>query len=398
MSVRKYFLYITFAVSMLLVFVSSPFIFANVDFLSRELRMLLGLTVFLLLALSCMKTTVFDISMFFCITFLLSVELIWRRSELSNILSYYAVVIFYILLFRTLKKNELSKKIFLKSWVNLGYLLSFSAVILFILHQFTSLNTDFFNYSSLLSDRTGVHEYSVFGATREKNLGFFSLARVASYFSEPQIAGFYFSINVLLSTQINKGMKYKWWAVFNVLAGLLTFSVTFYIAMFVLFAFQFLSRIAGVFAVLLGSILTVIFVGYILIENIIFSELSFLSRTSYVDREMRFLAALSILKNSSLSNLLFGHGVGFVGTFDRGLSLGFFHVFVERGLVGLFFVLLMIKMFLRNNYTYISIFIIFLFAFTWYVNYIFWMGAVALWVGNSVTQSGQALNLKSNKA
>jgi hypothetical protein len=395
MVAKRHFLFISFAISILLAFLVPPSIFANMDFMSRDLRMLLGLVVLLLLFLNDKKITIFDIKMFFVITFLLGVELMWRRSELSNILSYYAVVVFYILLFRTLKKNELGKAIILKSWINLGYLLSFSAIILFMLHQFTSLNTDVFNFSSHLSDRIGVHEYSFLGATREKNFGPFSLTRVASYFSEPQIAGFYFTINVLLSSMINKKKEYKWWTFFNVLAGMLTFSTTFYLAMLIFFTFQFSPRILNVFVIFLGSTLALLFTGYILMENIIFSELGFLYRTSYIDREIRFLAALSILKSSSPFNLLFGHGVGFTGSFDRGLGSGFFHVFVERGLVGLVLVLSMVRLFLQNNYTHIFIFILFLFAFTWYVNYIFWMGAVVLWAGNSFTVPSRVVKPKS---
>ena len=85
--------------------------------------------------------------------------------------------------------------------------------------------------------------------------------------------------------------------------------------------------------------------------------------------------------------------MSYVGDADRGLSAGFFHVLVERGLTGLLFVLTMMFLFLKRNFVVCLICLLYFFAFTWYVNYIFWMGILALWVGISVVKSQtQSLN------
>jgi hypothetical protein len=101
--------------------------------------------------------------------------------------------------------------------------------------------------------------------------------------------------------------------------------------------------------------------------------------TSLSDRVERAGNAIGILSDiSSITNLFFGHGVQYTGGHDKGLSIGFFHVFVERGLLGLFFVLFLSFLFLKNNKINYFVFILYLFVFTWYVNYIYWLGILAL--------------------
>ena len=96
-----------FSISILLALISPPFIFSSMDFTSRELRGVLVLIVFLLFALSYARLTRFDILIFSCVAVLFGIEMLWQRSQLSNIFSYYAVIIFFVLLFRVLKKHAL---------------------------------------------------------------------------------------------------------------------------------------------------------------------------------------------------------------------------------------------------------------------------------------------------
>ena len=147
---KRFLLIITFTISIALAFLSPPSIFSNIDFMSRDIRAFLGLFVMLLLILCSGRATItiFDMCAFSCVMILFSVEFFWQRSQWNNILSYYAVVIFYLLLFMTLRDDKLNRDIFIRTWIRTGYFMSIFSIIVFGLHQFTSLNTDFFNFST----------------------------------------------------------------------------------------------------------------------------------------------------------------------------------------------------------------------------------------------------------
>ncbi len=375
----------------ILAFISPPFIFGQMDIVSREIRLFFGLIVILLLILKMRKIKTYDLAIFSCIAFFLGFEILRGISEQSNILSYYAVVVVYVLLFITLRDNELKKEVFLKLWIHFAYFMSISSIIMFVLHQFTSWNTDFLHFAShcetLLSDL----RYSLLGTTFVKNFGFFTMTRSQSYFIEPQHTAFYFTINVMLAREINKNGRHKKYLFCNLLAGLLTFSVTFYIAIIIIYIMRTSARKnKSQLTIMTIALLLVILPLFIFDEDILFTLFGNSLSTwniSYADRVIRTLNALDILRSSSVFNFLFGHGVSYTGDADRALSIGFFHILVERGLTGLLFVLGMMGVFLRKNFLGCLICLLYLFAFTWYVNYIFWMGILALWAGVSIAKS-----------
>ena len=100
---------------------------------------------------------------------------------------------------------------------------------------------------------------------------------------------------------------------------------------------------------------------------------------------------------SSITNLLFGHGILYTGGYDKGISIGFFHVLITHGLAGLFFVLFLTLFFCKNSKTALILFILFLFVFTWYVSYVYWFGALALWCATKIDKQGEAVIKKIYK-
>lgn len=394
MNIRTFYT-ITFVLAVILAFMSPPFIFGGMQFASREFRMIFGLIVIMLLIVRIAKLSIYDLLVSLCVAVLFAVEMLRQASELNNILSYYAVVVFYVLLFITLRNSELSRETFLKLWIRIAYFVSISSIILFVLHQFTSFNTDFFNFAPLGDFSAHDRRFSFLGLTQAKNFGFFTIVRSYSYFVEPQYAAFYFLINLLLAQELNKHRNHRSFFVLNLLAGLLTFSMTFYIAMVIVYMMRlimFRSRnvfVSFIFVNLAVAVLILSVLGFIFDDRTFLDLFAFSSElnTSYGDRELRLLIALNILRYSSPFEWLFGHGVGYIGGADRGLAAGFFHVLVERGLTGLLFVLGMLTVFIKRNFVVYLVCVLYLFAFTWYVNYIFWMGILALWVGVSVAKS-----------
>jgi len=356
------------------------------DFASRELRALLGLVLIGILVLSTSKFRTFDGCALLLAAILFIIEIVWQRSQLSNIFSYYSVVVVYVLLFRALRINELSSEIFLSLWIRLAYLISILSILAFIIHQFTSLDTDFLNFPSRGDFSGQDYKFSIFGLTQDKNFGFATLARVDSYFYEPQYAGLYFAINALIAKKLNKLGLHRYLLVSSALAGMLTFSVTFYLAMMIHFFFYLKSKeikvmaMMGLFALIMGCL------SYVVIEDITPGDMSFVQRTSFDDRWERFINGVGILSDASLTNLLLGHGVGYTNDFSRGISSGFFQVWVERGLAGLCFVLAMLVIFSKNNREFTMVCLLFLLAVPWYVSYIYWIGLVMFWAATTIVE------------
>ncbi len=366
------------------------------DFMSRDIRAFVGLVVMLLLILCYGRATIsiFDICALSCVIIFFSIEFLWQRSLWNNIFSYYAVIIFYLLLFRTLRADELNRDIFIGIWVRVGYLLSIFSIIVFVLHQFTILNTDFFNFSSLGGFGNYNYQFSLFGLSLNKNFGSFTLVRSHGYFIEPQYAAFYFTINVLLSSMLNKNRYYRGFYTSNILAGLLTFSVTFYMSMVLFHVFKLLSNRFDFFASAFVFIIFVVFLFILILlpeqisnGDMVSNGLLNISHTSFSDRMIRMSNGMNILTNSSFFNFLLGHGVNFKNDSDRALSSGFFNVLVKRGLFGFIFVMTMLAIFLRRNYLSFLICFLYFFAIAWYVDYIFWIGILALWAGGYIETS-----------
>ncbi len=384
-----------FSISILLALISPPFIFSSMDFTSRELRGVLVLIVFLLFALSYARLTRFDILIFSCVAVLFGIEMLWQRSQLSNIFSYYAVIIFFVLLFRVLKKHALSRELFMKLWVRIACFASISSIIVFFLHQFSLFNTDFFNFSLQGNFSARGYQYSFLGVSMPKSFGPFVLARVSGYFNEPQYAGLFFAINVLIANELNRYSNYRWLIVFSLLAGVLTFSVTFYLFIVIFGIMQLKVKEVNAPAILLSTGVLGLFIIVMLVDVTVIDEAGFLPITSLGDRVDRMSNGLDILKQSSFLNLLFGHGVGYLAGFDRGISSGFFHVLVERGIVGLCFVLTMLTIFANKNYSFMLVCMLFFFAISWYVNYIFWLSIIAFWTSNSISNTQMIGRLKN---
>ncbi len=350
-------------------FLSPPLIFQHLQLVDDAVRISLSFCAILLCILSHPKLRRSDILVFSCALFLLVVEVIWDRSRMSNILSFYAVIILSLLLFYVLKNSKSCREIILASWIRIAYILSITAIALSLLHNFTSLDTDFFQFS-----RNNValynYRYSFLGVTQNKNIFDFDVTRAYSYFVEAQYAGFYFTINVMIAIALNRKFKHRVWMVLNLLAGMLTFSTTFFISMAMLLSLKFRSKI--IYFSLLAAII------------ISFGSL-FVKYTSYDERVLRLVIAIELLSRSSPSELLLGHGVesptaDTSDIADVGVNAGVLILLVERGILGLLFSMTVMTLLMNKNYLNLSVCWIWLLALNWNINYIYWIGLLVLWV------------------
>lgn len=391
---EHFFRILTIRISLFLVFalslISSPMLFETLAFATPTLRGILGILSIGFLILGSSKIEKIDLFILFFVFWNFLIELFWK-SKINNVLSFFSIILIYFLFFRVLKANELYRKIFFKMWIQIGYFVSIAAIVLFTLNQILPLERDHFQIESLFSLSPNNFKFHLLGITLDKVYGPFTLTRVYGYFIEPQYAGFYFSINLLFSAYAGNFNFKKVWVGFNLLAGTVTFSTTFFIALIPISVLAFTNL---PFRVLFYSvILSIIVIFSIEYESI--REANLLDLTSFADRENRIKSAMKVIYNASFDKLFFGHGVGFQNIYGGpAFSAGFFVALVERGIIGLSFVIFLMFSSLRRKMDGFMIFLLYLFAAPLYVNYLFWICLLAIWVAD---KRNEEMKLNGNR-
>ncbi len=358
--------------------ISPPFVFAEAIYFGRELRFFLILNILILISLQNIKLSQTDLLFFVLLISILFVEIIIQRSDLNNIISFYSVILITFLLFKVLSKNKIKTDIFFKNWLHFSFILSSAAIISFLIHQFTNINLDILNFKSSGNFNPMYnYNFSIFGFTIPKNFTFGQLTRVASFFKEPQYAGIFFSLNLILSKKISNSISNKYF-ITNFLAGILTFSTTFYLV-FVILMFPYVRAKLSYFvsALIITSLLLVI-VFFLFDKNVDIIEL-FLSNTSFLDRLERSISGINALQNASLFNLFFGHGINNYSEYnldrlDRSISSGYLIMLFDFGiLLSCLFFLTLITILIKNLtlmltfLIYLIVFPVFKFYFVWFV-------------------------------
>lgn len=110
-------------------------------------------------------------------------------------------------------------------------------------------------------------------------------------------------------------------------------------------------------------------------------EMSNFNNTSLVDRLERNYYAIKLLYDTSISKLLFGHGINTYQKFNidelgRGISSGFLYLLFEFGFLVSCVVLVMWISFSNKNRTLILISLIYLIVMPWYKYYFCWYAII----------------------
>ena len=314
------------------------------------------------------------------ITFLI-LEILSQRSSLNNALSTYAVIFVAYSIYRVLRTNNFTTETFLRIWMRFSLIISILAIISFFVNQFTNFNTDFvsFNSSESLFNPNYDYKISIFGLTVFKKFPFFEVERVSSFFIEPQYAGMFFAFNLLIISKSRKLFSTKYYLA-SLLAGLLTFSITFYLVLTFLLIVNLKFKPINIVLTVLISLLFFVIISYSF--NINFETLTYIiSQTSFQDRMERNLYAVEVLKDASTSKLLFGHGINNFLKYTndelgRGLSSGFLYLFFEFGVLLSCLVLYLSISFSNKNLTLILISMIYLVVMPWYRYYFCWYAII----------------------
>ena len=365
----------------LLALISPPFVFSQLPFFGKEIRGMFGIAVLLLLYLENTKLKFSEIIFFILLMTILILEILSQRSSLNNALSTYAVIFVAYSIYRVLRTNNFSTVTFLRIWMRFSLIISILAIISFFVNQFTNFNTDFvsFNSSESLFNPNYDYKISIFGLTVFKKFPFFEVERVSSFFIEPQYAGMFFAFNLLIISKSSKLFSTKYYLA-SLLAGLLTFSITFYLVLTFLLIVNLKFKPINILFTVLMSLLLFVIISYSF--NINFEKLNYIiSQTSFKDRMERNLYAVEVLKDSSTSKLLFGHGINNFLKYTndelgRGLSSGFLYLFFEFGVLLSCLVLYLSISFSNKNLTLILISMIYLVVMPWYRYYFCWYAII----------------------
>jgi hypothetical protein len=294
---------ITFLLLIILMFISPPFIFSEALYFGREIRAFLIITIILLLFLQIRKFRFIDIFIFILIGIFIFLNIFFSESLLNNIFSFFSIILVAFLLFILLRSNKLNCNIFLNFWLYFSFILSVAAITSFLVNQFTNLNFDILNFKAILFLNSNYdYKVNIFGVTLSKNFYFINVERVCSFFNEPQYAGFFFILNILL-IKVNRNLISKKFLVTQILAGMLTFSLTFYIT-FAILLISFLKR----YVIYFLAILLFFILSFLIITNSIdvINDLIY-DYTSLQVRLIRSYNFYKTLEYFSPFNIFFGN-------------------------------------------------------------------------------------------
>lgn len=372
---------------------SPPFVFSA--FTPNYIRALLEITLFFALSLYLIdvKKTSLPYNaigiwlMLFVMTFVVS-----SGEMAAHIASAINIIIFLLLI----KLGDISVSFFYWTrwyWVRIWSLASVSIIVAFVLYQMNIMVFTPFD----LSEVVGSASYTYYNNIILGNFlsySFFDLPvpKLTWYIYEPGMLSFILGINLLISDGLFKDQKkIKIFKIINLIAGVFTFSTTFYL-FFISYAFikMSMSRSLRMLRILTIPIFVALILWFLIY---FFMETDLAKFTSLDDRFMRLEIAESFLRNNSLISFLFGNGIGAsVRVSDNGISSGFLSVLVERGVLVLIYLSYCIYKYAKINTPLIA-FIIFYhitFEMVWYP--IFYI-AIML---NHVTRNTENMSNKSN--
>lgn len=242
-------------------------------------------------------------------------------SDIESILSagnYCLIIFFGWSLFRYLSASKARKLALISFYETFFYIVvifSFlSLIFLIVVGEYDLFGFKSETYSQLVTP---------FGVHFKRVIGDLTVYRSFFYFVEAAHLAIFYAANIIIVAPLLKDRKNKF-VYLNVLGGILSFSITFYVVLFALYAFK---KIKSFFS------LVIIFLSIVLILILILST-DLLSYSSSDDRIERFLIFFILMDQASLTQILFGHGIlydtGFDKAFNSGLSLSIF----ETGVIG----------------------------------------------------------------
>jgi len=268
---------------------------------------------------------------------------IFGAEPIRYVLSFLNKLLFFFLLIKVFQDDYKLMVSIRKAWVYIWFLISFSAIVALIGNLSGLLS--FYKYDFYDSY---AYQFNPFvGSIKFRGLFNYKLQQYVGWVFESGQLAYYFGINIILSKIIyKKKAGYNWFGFVNMIGGLITFSVSFYLFFIFYFIFLVFNKIKMKWLFYSTIIPFIIYYAIYFYQN---PELFLF--TSMLDRVWRVEGAINILLKMNLMELIFG-----MGTFQSraamggGFTVGVLGMLLGRGLLlTVFYIFLMIKYTKYNN-------------------------------------------------
>ena len=193
------------------------------------------------------------------------------------------------------------------------------------------------------------HLVTPFGVLFVKDFGSINVYRSFFYFNEPVFVGLFYAANIIIIAPLLND-KASFFVRTNLLGGLISMSMTFYVVLFALYMTKKFKSFLNIIGVLIVTFCISFF-----IQKMNIAEYS--SSDDRIDRFNLFFNAMDV---ANTAQLWFGHGVLFDTGFDKAFNSGFTLSIYETGLIG---AALQIILLFKLSPSFIT-FIFFMFAAT----------------------------------
>lgn len=309
-----------------------PLVFAL--YLPFALRVLIELIPLLLLILSFRKKFRQDIYFIYPLL-IFSIVNFWANDATAHTsFLIFLKLAFFLLILDIFGKEFAVQKLMRKLLVNFWWIVSLSVIFAFILYW---LYEPAFSFSPLIvndaGDSYGYYNNPFLGNVRRIYMVGLVVPKPTWYFIEPGPLSCFFALNfvgashLIADKKISGRFKYT-----NLVAGLCTLSVTFYIFLVLFFSFKVLRKANLVMKIFIGCLL-IVFIYTSLNGGFDWLNIFFDEGTSKDDRMGRLNIFLDILSRYPEKTLLIGNGAELQNMgYDQGISSGWLVNFAERGL------------------------------------------------------------------
>ena len=311
------------------VLVNPPFFFADtvptIFRLSIELILMLILFSFFLFGQYIQKNIIIFIGLA-VVSF--SIIQLMEGNNIIDHVAFFNKIIVLLLIMQVFINKPTLLNFFTRFWIRFSKAISIMTIFAFVGYILGLVDYQPYQFSEL---RYVLSNYFL-GHISPRNY-IISIPAISGYMFEPVYLGFFYGLNVVISRQlIDDCDERSRFIALNLVAGLFTFSITYYL----FFGFYFLisvirNRTYKFRMVDIGTRI-IIFVSVALLLIFLFLYLDILNLSSLDQRISRMAIYQDILKNKNFLEFLLGNGVGWYKSYTNiGIDSTILAMLIERG-------------------------------------------------------------------
>jgi hypothetical protein len=350
-----------FIVCMILIYAFNYQPFLSETYIPTTFRISLELTMLFLLFLINIRYSYFvNWTWLFPCIFIFGASIFFGTTTARHAISLLNKIIFLILASGLLCGNRNLLKSLNKILIFIAYFFSITAILCFLGYVTGFIPFNDFYLGGIDSLSYYYLHNSLLGNLTPRNIFGFDLARTSGYMFEAGLLGITFALNILLArywfNDLKKRSIFLW---LNFIAGITTFSTTFFFFLALYFLFKATSKFnldtkSHLFLFGLTSILFILLItmsGYI-------------NETSAFIRLERIIKLLSFYEASPPLNFFLGNDINLVhDTLEIGIDSGWFSLMIQRGFLLFIFYACTIIFFTKNYRELMFYFLIVNFVF-----------------------------------